>query len=172
MEKETEQLPDQGTGTDVQDTNTGQHETDTPHKTESDKPDEFDSQTTLTKIRKLNAEAAALRKRAKEAEEKAATVTERDSEIAALKAQNLRLRVGATLGLPQQLLSRLQGETEEEIMADAETLLALFEKKTPPSERTRIQLKTGAEPANDDGEERDLSKLGARMGPPPHRRGI
>ena len=124
----------------------------------------FDPEKTLEKIRKLNSEATNLRKRTKAAEEKAAGSDEKDTRITALVAENLRIRIGAKHGLPEGLIDRLKGDTEEEILADAEKLLALVASPTkrPPGGRPNENLRGGTEPP-EDVEETDVSKLGARM---------
>lgn len=124
--------------------------------------DEFDSTKALEKIRKLNSEAINLRKRAKDAEEKAAGADQSTQQAQALAAENLRLKVGLKHGLPEAIIDRLKGENEEELLADAEQLLALLSPKAPPSNRPRIALKGGADPTAEP-DETDVSKLGARM---------
>ncbi len=125
--------------------------------------EQFDPSKALEKIRKLNSEAANLRKRVKDAEGKVAGTDEKDSRIKALEAENLRIRIGASHGLPDTLIDRLKGDTEEEILADAEKLLELVApaKRPPtvrPSERTRSTTETVA-----GTEETDVSKIGERM---------
>lgn len=125
--------------------------------------DRFDPDKALEKIRKLNSEAANLRKRLKETESKAANAGEKDTRITALEAENLRLRVGAKHGLPAALIDRLQGVTEEEILADAEKLLDLVSPtKRPPTARPTERLRGGTEPTQEP-EETDVSKIGERM---------
>ena len=52
------------------------------------------------------------------------------------KANNLRLKVATSKGLPGELVDRLRGETEDELSKDADTLLALVKpansKGVPP----------------------------------------
>lgn len=62
---------------------------------------------------------------------------------------NVRLRIGVKKGLPENLVDRLRGETEEEMEADADSLLELvtekkkstttFEKHDKDSNPTRIE---------------------------------
>ena len=152
--------PDENPAEDPQDP------TDTPP--EGDAPQEpgdgekFDPDKALEKIRKLNSEASNLRKRAKEAEEKAAGADEKDTRIKALEAENLRIRVGAKHGLPDELIDRLRGDTEEEILADAEKLLAVVSTKRPPTAKPAERLRGGTAPTTE-AEETDVSKLGERM---------
>lgn len=152
--------PDENPAEDQQDP------TDTPP--EGDNPQEpgggerFDPDKALEKIRKLNSEAANLRKRAKEAEEKAAGAGEKDSRIKALEAENLRIRIGAKHGLPEELIERLRGDNEDEILADAEKLLALVSPRRPPTAKPTERLRGGGDPAQEP-EETDVSKIGERM---------
>lgn len=125
--------------------------------------DRFDPDKALEKIRKLNSEAANLRKRLKDEQGKNANAGEKDTRITALEAENLRLRVGAKHGLPAALIDRLQGVTEEEILADAEKLLDLVSPaKRPPTARPTERLRGGTEPTQEP-EETDVSKIGERM---------
>lgn len=122
----------------------------------------FDLERALAKIRKQNSEAENLRKRAKEAEDKAASIDEKDTRIKALEAENLRIRVGAKHGLPEELIERLRGETEEEILADAEKLLAFVTPRRPPTDKPTERLRGGTAPTAEP-EETDVSKIGERM---------
>lgn len=115
----------------------------------------------LEKIRKVNSENANLRKRAKDAEQKAAGGDEATKQAAALAAENMRLKVGLKHGLPEAVVDRLKGETEEELLADAQALLELLAPKAPPSQSPRSPL--GGAGAARDAEETDLSKIGERM---------
>lgn len=124
--------------------------------------DGFDADKALEKIRKLNSEAAGLRKRAKDAEEKAAGADEKDKRVTALEAEVRRVRIGAKHGLPEELIDRLRGDTEEEILADAEKLLALVSRKAPPSGKPAEQLRGGSDPTRE-VEETDADKIAARM---------
>lgn len=125
--------------------------------------DKFDPSKALDKIRKLNSEAANLRKRVKEAEGKAADTGEKDSRIKALEAENLRIRIGARVELPEDLIDRLKGDTEDEILADAEKLLKLVSpSRRPPTVKPTERLSGGGDPTAEP-EETDISKLGERM---------
>ncbi len=125
-------------------------------------PESFDSGKTLDKIRKLNSEAANLRKRAKDAEEKLAGAGETSKQAESLAAENLRLKVGIKHSLPEGILDRLKGDTEEELLADAEALLKLFSPKAPPSNRPAEALRGGTKPEAEP-DETDLDKIGERM---------
>lgn len=108
----------------------------------------------MEKIRNLNSEAKNLRERAKAAEAKAAGVDEKDTTIAALQRQ----LVAARLGLPEELVDRLQGSTPEELQEDAERLLAIFTPKQPKSTKpTPVTPKGGNDPEEDPSP--DVKKL-------------
>lgn len=111
-------------------------------------PEPFDEERAKAKIAKANQEAASLRKRAKEAEDKANALEARlnelegkdKSEIEKLtaklaeyerKAQEaeqraLRAEVAASKGLTPAQAKRLVGSTLEELEADADELLESF----------------------------------------------
>lgn len=124
--------------------------------------DDFDAARALSKIKKLNSENRQLRAAKKAAEEKASGSDEKDTQISTLKAENLRIRIGARHGLPDELIDRLKGDTEEEILADAEKLLAIVAGRKPPTQRPKEQLKGGGNP-NVEVEETDPRKLAARI---------
>lgn len=148
--------------TDQADVTEQESQEDTEQDTKDD-GDRFDPDKALDKIRKLNSEAANLRKRLKDEQSKTANAGEKDTRITALEAENLRLRVGAKHGLPAALIDRLQGVTEEEILADAEKLLDLVSPaKRPPTARPTERLRGGTEPTQEP-EETDVSKIGERM---------
>lgn len=103
------------------------------------------------RLSKANREAANLRERAKAAE-----------------AEVLRWRVGAQAGLDPTLIKRLQGDTEAEMLADAEELLELSgrgQRTTPPG--VPAELTSGRRGPVDAAElaaaEADLTKIGARI---------
>lgn len=54
-----------------------------------------------------------------------------ESDLANERAQALRLRVAAAVGLPAELVDRLRGSTEAEIKADAEALAGVVSKRGP-----------------------------------------
>jgi hypothetical protein len=131
----------------------------TPEPTE-----DFDPARAMEKIRKANAEAKALRDRAKAAEGAQATAEQKakDLESAAaripdLEAQLVRERIARKLSLPDALVDRLRGTTEGEVMADAESLVALV---APRAKSTRPveSLQTGTGKA-DSGGPAQLSRL-------------
>lgn len=105
----------------------------------------FDSEKALAKIRKANAEAQALRARAKEAETKAATAEALAARVPELEATLVRERVARRLGLPDELVDRLRGATEAEVLADAESLVKLVTPKAPPKSAKPVEsLQTGS----------------------------
>jgi hypothetical protein len=132
---------------------------------DEDGGDPFDAERALKKIHKANAENAALRERTKAAEAKAATADDKDKRISALEAEKLRIRIGYRHDLPDELIDRLKGTTEEEILADAEKLLGALAsgtKKTTLTQRPTVALHGGGEPATE-AEETDPRKLAARV---------
>lgn len=115
--------------------------------TEPEAGDQFDADKAREKIRKVNSEAAALRKRLAEAEEKGKESDEKGKKLTALEAENLRLRIAVKHGLPESLVKRLSGTTEEEVLQDAEELMELFGgTKKPPTQQPREQLRGGGDP--------------------------
>lgn len=111
----------------------------------------FDPDKAREKIRKLNSEASGLRKRAKEAEEKAKNAEGSGERVSALEAENMRLKVAVKLGgqLPDDLIDRLRGSTEEELLEDAEKLLGHFEQRKPPTNQPREKLRGGGDPTRE-----------------------
>lgn len=127
-----------------------------------DDADDFDPARALSKIKKLNSENRQLRAAKKAAEGKAAGSDEKDSRIKTLEAENLRIRIGARHGLPDELIDRLKGDTEEEILADAEKLLAIVAGRKPPTQRSKETLRGGGNPQVE-VEETDPRKLAAMI---------
>lgn len=153
METETEQTPE-----------VEQEETPAPEaevETEETEEEEtaFDAERAREKIRKLNSESRNLRKRTAEAEEKAKDAEGKDEKVTALEAENLRLRVGVKHGLPEALIKRLSGTTEEEILQDAEELMELFGSKKPPTDQPRTKLRGGGDPTAPVDDMGDLDKF-------------
>lgn len=143
--------------------NKGDADTDTPDD-DKDGPEPFNADRALEKIRKLNSENRNLREAKKAAEDKAAGSDDKDKRITALEAEKLRIRIGYRNGLPDELIDRLQGTTEEEILADAEKLLGAItgSKKPDPSRRPKEALGGGSKP-DTEPEETDPRKLAARV---------
>jgi len=107
----------------------------------------FDPDKAREKIRKINSENKNLRQRAAEAEKKAEGADETAKKLTALEADNMRLRVAVKHGLPESLVKRLSGTTEEEILQDAEELMELFGTKAPPSQRPKEKLRSPGDPS-------------------------
>lgn len=128
-----------------------------------DNGDEFDADKAREKIRKINSENRNLRKRATEAEEKAREADGKDERLTALEAENLRLRVGVKHGLPETLIKRLSGTTEEEILQDAEELMELFGSKKPPTDQPRTKLRGGGDPTSPPEDMGDLDKFAEKV---------
>lgn len=100
---------------------------------------------TAAALRKANAEAAKYRHEATKFEQtleekRQAEMSEMErlqealsatsQELATLKGRELRRKVAASSGLPEALAYRLQGDTEEELLADAEQLKETLPKLT------------------------------------------
>lgn len=113
-----------------------------------DPKEEFDPDKAREKIRKANSEAKALRERAKAAEAERDASKGAGERVTALEAENMRLKVAVKLNgaLPADLIERLRGSTEEEMIEDAEKLLAHFEKRKPPTNQPREKLRGGGDP--------------------------
>ena len=127
----------------------GGESTDEGGKGDDGDGDGFDAAKALAKIKRINSENANLRAAKKAAEEKAAKAEADSARVTALEAENLRWRTGTKLGLPADLIDRLRGDTEEEITADAESLLKFVAGRVPPSNqpRERIGTPAGGDPA-------------------------
>lgn len=111
-----------------------------PEATEAAEPttdNDFDATRALEKIRKANAEARALRERAKTAEDRATTAEDTAKRVPDLEAQLVRERVARKIGLPDELVDRLRGTTVDEVMADAEKLVALVAPRQRPNAAAR-----------------------------------
>ncbi len=102
---------------------------------------------TRAALKKANAEAAGRRKDLEKLEQEKkdkadAELSEMDKltkrlQEAEARAKSLELsqrrsNIAAKVGLPMALAGRLQGETDEELEADANTILALIPKQTAP----------------------------------------
>jgi hypothetical protein len=82
----------------------------------------------------------------------------RAAELASIKA-----RVGAKLSLPAELMDRLRGETEEEIEADAKTILAVIPKPAAITANDAGQGIGGSAPALQKSDE-EIREMAARYG--------
>lgn len=149
-------MSDQNTDTaDVTDEDATDETQDSQEETSDDTADEsnsadddgFDPEKAREKIRKINSENRNLRKRAADAEAKAQGADEKDQKLTALEADNMRLRVAVKHGLPESLVKRLTGTTEEEILQDAEELMELFGSKKPPTQQPKEKLRSPGDPS-------------------------
>lgn len=113
----------------------------------------FDPDKAQARITKLQSEAKNLRTRAKSAEEKAAGADEKDQAINTLQRELLQERVARKVGLPDALVERLRGDSEEELLADAQQLIGLVSApkniRTKPTEVPRGGNDPEEEPAPD-----------------------
>lgn len=121
----------------------------------------FDADKARDKIRRINSENRNLRKRATDAEAKAKDAEGQSEKITALEAENLRLRIAVKHGLPESLVKRLTGTTEEEILQDAEELMDLFGGQKPPTQQPKERLRGGGDPTTPG--EVDIDKMVARV---------
>lgn len=119
-------------------------------------------------LKKANKEAESLRLKLKEIEDKDKSEVEklreeleaakRDADTARKDA--LRLKVGTAKGLPEKVAARLQGDTEEEMAADADSLL---EELKPGKPRGDIDLGPRGQDPADSGDDMDsLLRAAAR----------
>lgn len=131
-------------------------------------------------VKKIRGEAARYRREAREATARAKEFEDRDKTEAQkleeratgaeqrAKAAELdlaRTRVALRKGLTEQQAKRLIGETEEQLEADADDLLASFTQESDvpdASRRPRERLRPGAVPAVEP-EETDPAKLAAQV---------
>ena len=133
-----------------------------PEEPEDDKI--FDAAKAQEKIRKINSEARNLRKRATDAEAIAESAKGSVERVTALEAENMRLRIGVKHGLPEALVKRLTGTTEEEILQDAEELMDLFGGKKPPTNQPKEKLRGGGDPTQPQTEDiDDVDKFAERI---------
>lgn len=82
--------------------------------------------------RKLKEELATLRQSKKtELQKLTEQLTAETAKREKLEREALRTRVGLAKGLPAELIDRLQGETEEDLQADADKLIKLVTPEAP-----------------------------------------
>lgn len=146
------QEPQEGTDADGQGDDGGD---DSSLEDEPDAP--FDKERALRKIQKLNSEHKNLRARAQEAESKAKGSDELARTNQEQASKILRLEVALKHGLPANLVGRLNGSTEEELLADAEELMGLFVAKEPPSQAPKRKTALRTPASAEDGV--DINKL-------------
>lgn len=142
----------------------------------------FDEARAKAKIAKVNSEAASLRQRLKDAEDKVrkhedAGKSEAEREKDKVKSledrtsnaerELVRLRVAIKKGLTESQAKRLVGDTEEELEADADELLETFGKpkekeKGSPGGKPKEKLSGGGDPT-EEPEETDPRKLAGKI---------
>jgi hypothetical protein len=119
------------------------------------------------KAKAAEEEAEDLRKRSMSDQDKALEEARREGERAArerhkgLEAENLKLRVALELGLPMPLVNRLQGDTEDDIRADAAELTELMGLK-PGGGETERKSEGEAKPDGEGGKPGRLDTGGGR----------
>lgn len=129
---------------------------------ENEEPDGgIDAERLLAKVRKTNSENRALRERAKQAEAQANAAGDASKRADELESENLRLKLALKHGIPEQLLPRLKGSTEDELLADAQELMELFEAKKPPTRKPQEKRNPGSDRRDD--EVKSLDDLAADM---------
>lgn len=97
-----------------------------------------------------------------ELEQAKRAATEAAARLAEYERTTIRQKVALEKGLPASLVSRLQGDDEEALSADADALLALLNAPTSPKPDPSQGAKA-ALPLNGDGLEQALrNKLGIR----------
>ena len=77
------------------------------------------------------------------------SILEKDNKISAYETNSVKMRVALTNGLPYEMASRLNGTTEEEIQADAEKLVKLFNVNNQGSINKAPQASTNKANAED-----------------------
>lgn len=130
----------------------------------------FDAARAMALIEKLRNQVKELSPKAKQAEQLAAAQkAKEESEMSELQKLNKRLadteselrqtkrastaaQIAARLGLPEALANRLQGETPEEMEADAKAILEALPKPTKPNPGVVPNPGAGAAPVNTDAE--------------------
>lgn len=126
---------------------------------QEEEPQTWDAQAALKKIRKINAENKRLRERTHAAEEKAKTAEETNTLLKNTEAENLRLRIALEMNLPEKFAMRLQGETREELLQDAQELIELYDTPRPGGGKPRNRIGEGHQTHLETSSEVDLDKL-------------
>ena len=86
------------------------------------------------------------------AEKRQAELEKLQTDMAQQRLEAMRLRVGNELGLPNELVARLNGATEEEIRADAEVLAQILPQQ--PRRQSTTSAVPGGQPAGETDEQR------------------
>lgn len=89
-----------------------------------------------SQLETLKAQASA------EFQERLAQVERQNAELAAALQRQTRMTVAVEFGLPSVLAERLQGQTEEEIRADAQKILSALPTPPPPAPAPKGGLTT------------------------------
>lgn len=116
-------------------------------------------------LSKANREAASHRKRLSEFEDRDKTDQQRATERAAeaekraqlAETKLMRLEVAARKGLPAELAARLQGDTEEDLEADADALAKLIGDKGEKKPTGRRDPDQGRGNGRADSEDHDMN---------------
>lgn len=122
------------TSTDQADATVTDAEADKPTDQKADVPPEV-----KRALSKANKEAEGLRLKLKEYEDRDKTEQQRlaeraeaaERELAESRLDSLRTRVAIQKGVPADLVDRLRGDTEDDLSADADRLLALLQPGKP-----------------------------------------
>lgn len=113
--------------------------TEQSHEPETDKDETpsqgWDMDKALEAMSKKNSENRNLRDRAKKAEAEIKDLSEYKSLYEQAQARMLRMEVAHEFQLPAELTARLQGNTREELMEDAEALMKLFQTRRVPESK-------------------------------------
>lgn len=112
-----------------------------PTTQETEQPDKAELDRIRAALNKANKEAEKLRLEKKEREDAQLSEIEkarRDAdeaarELATLRRDSLRQKVALDVGLPAKWVGRLQGDSEEELAADAASILADLNKPRTPA---------------------------------------
>lgn len=117
---------------------------DTTSETDAQAPDQPEAQPEIpaevkAALRKANKEAEQLRLKLKQYEDRDKSEAEKLAERAAaaeamispLEQQNRRLRIAMAKGIPLEIAERLVGDTDEDMAADADRLLAVLTPVVP-----------------------------------------
>ena len=112
---------------------------------QADKPEDYEEikslkETLEQQVNDLNTTLTATNEKYAEYDKNVEGLT---SELNTYKTQSLKMSIASKAGLPLDLATRLSGDTEEEIKADAEKLASFVSKPAP------LPLKA-TEPGNDD----------------------
>lgn len=101
---------------------------------------EFDAKRARRTIERIRRERNEYREKAKGAAN--------SPEVSSLKAENMRLKVALSTGLDADLADRLRGDTEDELLEDAQKLLDRFypENKKPEPRQPKPAPRGGARP--------------------------